>query len=119
MDIAMKQLGVPYVWGGSTPDGFDCSGFVYYVFRETGLEISRTNAEDQHARSYYVNPPQAGDLVFFENTYKTGISHVGIYIGNDQFIHANDGDGVQITSLTNSYWQSKLEGFRRFGDVER
>ncbi|TFE00547.1 C40 family peptidase [Jeotgalibacillus salarius] len=113
IDIAMIQLGIPYVWGGSAPDGFDCSGFVYYVFREAGLVISRTNAEDQHARSYAVNSPEPGDLVFFENTYKTGISHVGIYIGNDQFIHANDGDGVQITSLGNSYWQEKFEGFRR------
>ncbi|MGD7043294.1 LysM peptidoglycan-binding domain-containing protein [Jeotgalibacillus proteolyticus] len=111
--IAMEQMGVPYVWGGSTPSGFDCSGFIYYVYKQAGFDISRTNAEGQHARSYEVSSPTVGDLVFFENTYKSGISHVGIYIGNNQFIHANDG-GVQITSLSNSYWKSKLESFKRF-----
>ncbi|KIL43102.1 C40 family peptidase [Jeotgalibacillus campisalis] len=113
LDIAGRQIGVPYVWGGASPDGFDCSGFIYYVFKEAGMEIARTTAEDQHARAIPVDSPQAGDLVFFENTYKAGISHVGIYLGNDQFIHANDGDGVQISPLSNPYWQDKLEGFRR------
>ncbi|MDG5471465.1 NlpC/P60 family protein [Jeotgalibacillus sp. ET6] len=113
LDIAGGQIGVPYVWGGATPDGFDCSGFVYYVFNEAGFEIARTTAEDQHARALPVDSPQQGDLVFFENTYKAGISHVGIYLGNDQFIHANDGDGVQISPLSNPYWQEKLEGFGR------
>lgn len=112
IDIAMNQSGVPYVWGGAAPGGFDCSGFVYYVFREAGFDISRTNAEGQHALSYSVLSPEPGDLVFFENTYKPGILHVGIYIGSDQFIHANDG-GVQITRLENAYWEEKFEGFRR------
>ncbi|KIL43021.1 C40 family peptidase [Jeotgalibacillus campisalis] len=113
VNIAMAQMGVPYVWGGSSPSGFDCSGFIYYVYKQAGVDISRTNAEGQHARSYEVSSPSVGDLVFFENTYKSGISHVGVYIGNNQFIHANDG-GVQITSLSNSYWNSKLESFKRF-----
>ncbi|TDL32781.1 LysM peptidoglycan-binding domain-containing protein [Jeotgalibacillus sp. S-D1] len=114
ISIAMQQLDIPYVWGGSTPDGFDCSGFIYYVFKEAGYSLSRTNAEDQHARAHIVDAAQPGDLVFFENTYKVGISHVGIYLGNNQFIHANDGRGVQISSLDGAYWQEKLEGFRRF-----
>ncbi|MDG5471561.1 LysM peptidoglycan-binding domain-containing protein [Jeotgalibacillus sp. ET6] len=113
VDIAMAQMGVPYAWGGTTPSGFDCSGFIYYVYKQAGFDISRTNAEGQHARSYEVSSPSIGDLVFFENTYKSGISHVGVYIGNNQFIHANDG-GVQITSLSNSYWNSKFESFKRF-----
>ncbi|KIL49870.1 LysM peptidoglycan-binding domain-containing protein [Jeotgalibacillus soli] len=113
VDIARSLMGVPYVWGGTTPAGFDCSGFIYYVYKQAGYNISRTNAEGQHARSYDVSSPAVGDLVFFENTYKAGISHVGVYIGNNQFIHANDG-GVQITSLSNSYWKSKFESFKRF-----
>ncbi|MDZ5711291.1 LysM peptidoglycan-binding domain-containing protein [Jeotgalibacillus sp. HH7-29] len=113
LSVAQSMMGVPYVWGGSSPSGFDCSGFINYVYNQAGYGISRTNAEGQHARSHYVSTPQLGDLVFFENTYKAGISHVGIYIGNNQFIHANDG-GVQITSLNNSYWKSKFESFKRF-----
>ncbi|TDL32625.1 peptidoglycan endopeptidase [Jeotgalibacillus sp. S-D1] len=113
VSIAKNQMGVPYAWGGSSPAGFDCSGFIYYVYKQAGADISRTNAEGQHARSYEVSSPAVGDLVFFENTYKSGISHVGIYVGNNQFIHAND-DGVQITSLSNSYWKSKFESFKRF-----
>ena len=113
INIAMGQLGVPYAWGGSSPAGFDCSGFIFYVYKQAGYDISRTNALGQHARSYEVSSPQVGDLVFFENTYTSGISHVGIYIGNNQFIHANDG-GVQITSLSNTYWKSKFESFKRF-----
>ncbi|PPA70297.1 LysM peptidoglycan-binding domain-containing protein [Jeotgalibacillus proteolyticus] len=113
VNVAMSHLGVPYSWGGSSPAGFDCSGFIYYVYKQAGYNISRTNAEGQHARSYEVSSPQVGDLVFFENTYKAGISHVGIYIGNNQFVHAND-NGVIVTSLSNSYWKSKFESFKRF-----
>lgn len=113
LSIAHSFTGVPYVWGGSSPSGFDCSGYIYYVYKQAGYDIARTNAAGQHARSHYVSNPQPGDLVFFENTYTTGISHVGIYIGNNQFIHANDG-GVQVTSLSNSYWKSKFESFKRF-----
>ncbi|AJD92285.1 N-acetylmuramoyl-L-alanine amidase [Jeotgalibacillus malaysiensis] len=113
LSIAQSFLGVPYVWGGASPSGFDCSGYIYYVYKQAGYDITRTNAQGQHARSHYVSNPVPGDLVFFENTYKAGISHVGIYLGNNQFIHANDG-GVQITSLSNSYWNSKFESFKRF-----
>ncbi|PPA70443.1 NlpC/P60 family protein [Jeotgalibacillus proteolyticus] len=112
--IAKEQMGIPYVWGGSTPDGFDCSGFIYYVFKQAGLPFGRTTAEGQHALTANVSSPQAGDLVFFENTYKVGISHVGIYLGNNQFIHTNDGEGVHITDLDNAYWQEKFAGFGRF-----
>ncbi|XKE69228.1 C40 family peptidase [Jeotgalibacillus malaysiensis] len=110
---AQSHLGTPYVWGGSVPGGFDCSGFIYYVYNKAGFSTARTNAEGQHARSYEVSNPQVGDLVFFGNTYKKGISHVGIYLGGNQFIHAGD-NGVEISSLNNSYWQSKFESFKRF-----
>ena len=113
---AKAQLGIPYVWGGTTPSGFDCSGFIYYAFNKSGVKVTRTSSEGYYNRSYYVNKPAIGDLVFFENTYKKGISHLGIYVGDNKFIHAGD-NGVEITSLNNSYWKSKLDGFKRFYDL--
>jgi peptidoglycan DL-endopeptidase LytE len=110
---AKAQLGKPYVWGGSTTAGFDCSGFIYYAYNKAGLKIGRTSSGGYYNRSYYINNPKPGDLVFFENTYKKGISHLGIYLGNNEFIHAGD-NGVEITSLNNSYWKSKFDGFKRF-----
>jgi LysM repeat protein len=110
---AKKLLGTPYAWGGTTPSGFDCSGFIYYVFNQTGKSITRTNTDGYYNRSYYIHTPKPGDLVFFENTYKKGISHMGIYIGDDQFIHAGD-SGVAISSVHNSYWKSKMDGYKRF-----
>jgi peptidoglycan DL-endopeptidase LytE len=113
---AKAQLGKPYVWGGSSTSGFDCSGFIYYAFNKTGLKLTRTSSEGYYNRSFYVNKPSIGDLVFFENTYKKGISHLGIYVGNNKFIHAGD-NGVEITSLDNSYWKSKFDGFKRFYEL--
>lgn len=112
MAIATPLQGIPYVWGGASKAGFDCSGFIYYVYKQAGLDVSRTNTTGFDARSYDVSKPIPGDLVFFSNTYRPGISHMGIYIGNNQFIHAG-GDRVQITSLSNSYWGSKFDGFKR------
>ncbi|MBT2723995.1 LysM peptidoglycan-binding domain-containing protein [Bacillus sp. ISL-46] len=110
---ARKLIGIPYVWGGSTPSGFDCSGFVYYAAKQAGIEISRTSAAGFYDRTYYVNTPKAGDIVFFENTYKKGISHLGIYLGNNQFIHAND-SGVMISNLQSPYYQAHFASFKRF-----
>ncbi|PFA67305.1 peptidoglycan endopeptidase [Bacillus sp. AFS015802] len=109
---AKLLLGTPYVWGGTTPAGFDCSGFIYYVHKQAGQTMKRYSSEGYYSRSYYVDSPKAGDLVFFENTYKKGISHLGIYLGDNQFIHAGD-NGVEITSLSDSYWSSKFDGFKR------
>ncbi|WP_416143878.1 LysM peptidoglycan-binding domain-containing protein [Planococcus koreensis] len=113
ISIATSQLGTPYVWGGAAVGGFDCSGYIYYVFNQAGIKIPRTNTTGYDARSYDVSNPQVGDLVFFANTYKPGISHMGIYLGNNNFIHAG-GDRVQITSLSDSYWGKKFDGFKRF-----
>ncbi|MEY2194038.1 LysM peptidoglycan-binding domain-containing protein [Neobacillus sp. BF23-41] len=110
---AKKLIGIPYVWGGSTPAGFDCSGFVYYAAKQAGMDIGRYSASGFYDRTYYVNTPKAGDIVFFENTYKKGISHLGIYLGNNQFIHAND-SGVMISNMQSPYYQAHFESFKRF-----
>lgn len=118
MNLALSFQGVPYVWGGSSPSGFDCSGFIYYVYKQAGYNnMVRTSAADYEARSYYVSSPKAGDLVFFKNTYKQGISHLGIYIGNGQFVHAG-GDYVQVSSVNNSYWKSHFDSYKRFYDLK-
>ncbi|MCM3586962.1 LysM peptidoglycan-binding domain-containing protein [Mesobacillus maritimus] len=113
ISIAKSLLGTPYAWGGSSPSGFDCSGFIYYAYKQAGYDVSRTSAEGYFSRSYYVDKPAVGDLVFFENTYKRGISHVGIYLGNNQFIHAGN-DKVEISSLNNSYYKKHFDSFKRF-----
>ncbi|OIK10593.1 hypothetical protein BIV60_20445 [Bacillus sp. MUM 116] len=114
VSTAKSLMGIPYVWAGSTPSGFDCSGFIYYVAKQAGIEIGRLTAEGYYNRSYYVDKPKSGDLVFFENTYKSGISHVGIYIGNNQFIHADPDRGVAISSLSISYFKEHFASFKRF-----
>ncbi|RID82707.1 peptidoglycan endopeptidase [Mesobacillus zeae] len=111
---AKAVMGTPYVWGGSQPGGFDCSGLIYYSFTKAGKSIGRLSAEGYYNRSSYVSKPQPGDLVFFENTYKKGISHIGIYLGNNEFIHANTGVGVAVSSLNSSYYKKHFEGFKRF-----
>lgn len=111
VDQAMKLTGIPYVFGGTTVNGFDCSGFIQYAFKKSGKDISRTTLS-QFAQSKKVTSPQPGDLVFFQNTYRKGISHVGIYIGNNKFVHAG-GKQSQVTSLDNSYWKSKFHSFKR------
>ncbi|WP_404455422.1 LysM peptidoglycan-binding domain-containing protein [Virgibacillus necropolis] len=114
VSVAKSLLDVGYSWGGTTPAGFDCSGFIYYVYKQAGMDISRTSSEGYFNRSYYVNNPQVGDLVFFENTYKSGISHMGIYLGNGKFIHAGS-DGVEIDDVNGKYyWGKHFDSYKRF-----
>lgn len=112
---AQKYMGVPYVWGGTTPDGWDCSGFTQYVMKESGISIPRTAAE-QFNKGVAVNKSdlQIGDLVFF-TTYKPGASHVGFYMGDDKFIHASSAaKKVTINSLSETYYTDHYIGARRY-----
>ena len=102
ISVAKQYLGVPYVYGGKTPSGFDCSGFVSYVLQKTGKLNSYQSSIGLYNISQKVSTPQVGDLVFFSGTYRSGISHVGIYIGNNQMISAS-GKKVQIANIYNSY----------------
>ena len=111
---AEKYLGYPYVWGGSSPEtSFDCSGFVSYVLTNTGLcNTGRLGAQGLYNISTPVSAPQPGDLVFFVGTYDTsGISHVGIYVGDGMMLHC--GDPISYTNLNTSYWQSHFYAYAR------
>ncbi len=118
VEKAKQYLGVPYVYGGASPSGFDCSGFVYYVFRSLGINISRTQ-DTMYAQGIPVSKSELkpGDLVFFQNTYKAGISHVGIYVGDGKFIHSpHSGKVVSYSDLYSDYYVSHYYGAARYTD---
>jgi len=116
VEVSLPLLDTPYVWAGATKEGFDCSGFIYYVFNEAGLKIPRLDTIGMHNNSFSVDEPIPGDLVFFENTYRSGISHAGIYLGDGKFIHAAT-QKVEITSIDSVYWKDKFTGFKRFNQL--
>lgn len=108
--------GTRYVMGGTSRSGFDCSGFVRFILSATdGVALPRTATEQYyHGTPVSQSEAQPGDLVFFKNTYKHGISHVGIYVGSGQFVHAaNAHKGVRSDSLNSSYYQAHFAGIRR------
>ena len=112
---AQKYVGTSYVWGGSTPEtGFDCSGYVCWVYNQNGYNVGRTTANGLWNKSQHISEAEAkpGDLVFFEGTYDTpGKSHVGIYLGNGMMVSA--GDPIKYADIHSSYWQKYLSGFGR------
>lgn len=110
VSVARSLIGTPYVWGGESVNGFDCSGFIKYIFATQNITTPRT-VSDMWNFATSVDKPSVGDLVFFE-TYQPGPSHMGIYIGNNKFIHAGS-HGVEITDMNYSYWQKRYIGAKR------
>ena len=107
---ARQYIGCRYVYGGTTPNGFDCSGFTQYVYKHFGVNLNRTAAA-QYSNGKPVTSLQVGDLVMFG---KSGINHVGIYIGGNSFVHAaNKQQGVRIDSLSTGYYKTNYVGARR------
>ena len=119
---AMGMLGIRYKYGGNTPEsGLDCSGLVRHIFKEAwGKTLPRTAAEISHVGAKVDKDDlQPGDLVFY-NTLKRGFSHVGIYLGNRQFIHSpSTGGEVRIESMDIAYWKKRFSGGRRISDPEQ
>ena len=111
IQTAKSYMGTPYVFGGTTPKGFDCSGYLQYVFQKHGISIPRT-ADEQYKlglRTKSAKDLVPGDLVFFE-TYEKGASHCGIYLGKGEFIHASTSKGVRVDELANDYWKPRFLG---------
>lgn len=116
--VAQQLIGIPYVYGGNTTAGFDCSGFVSYVYSAAGFDITRKSSLDYFtADTKQVKEPVPGDFVFFKNTYIPTISHMGIYLGNDQFIHAGT-KGIEIASLDTKYWADRFVAYKRYSVKE-
>ncbi|KHD85596.1 C40 family peptidase [Bacillus ginsengihumi] len=115
VNTAKHYIGTPYRWGGTTPKGFDCSGFVGYTFKKVGKNLPRTAAA-MYKKGKHISKSKlkTGDLVFFHtsSSYKKTASHVAIYIGHNKVIHSVS-QGVKIDSLNNVYWKKKYIGARR------
>src|SRR5690606_36316598 len=119
--VASRYAGTPYVWGGESRYGFDCSGFIIRVMRDWGYKALPHSAAEQ----FNYGTPVAkslltpGDLVFFANTYTPGVSHVGIYIGRHQFIHAaSTSKGTIVSDLRDAYFTKHYAGARRLAPVK-
>lgn len=116
VEYAKQFLGVPYVYGGTSPSGFDCSGLVYYVYKEFGIALERVAYNQYYSNGTYVSKSDlaVGDLVFFSSN-SSSVGHVGMYIGDGQFIHASSGSCycVTISSLSESYYTARYVGAKR------
>jgi len=121
VDYLMQYLGTPYVWGGTSPKGFDCSGLIQYGFGHFGINIPRvTNDQIGAGKAVDWDEMQVGDAIFFDtDSNRSGPDHVGIYIGNGKMLQApKTGDVVKITDITSGYYSARFMGARRFNGVE-
>jgi cell wall-associated NlpC family hydrolase len=112
---AKSLLGIPYKFGGTTKSGFDCSGFLNYIFKSQKVSLPRT-ANDMYHRGTPVSRSQlrTGDLVFFKTSSRSAVTHAGMYIGNGKFIHSSTSNGVSISSINDRYyWGSRYVGAKR------
>ncbi|MFC4323454.1 C40 family peptidase [Litchfieldia salsa] len=112
---SFNYIGVPYLWGGTTPAGFDCSGFISFMHSKHGIDISRTTSSGYYQMGTAVSRAnlQPGDLVFYAVNRPGEISHVGFYVGNNQFISATSSKGIAVYSLDHSYWSQYYVGAKR------
>jgi cell wall-associated NlpC family hydrolase len=108
---AMRFIGTPYVFGGTTSSGFDCSGYVQHVFAMVGVRVPRTADAQFYAAHKIKNGARPGDLVFFQ-TYLPGPSHVGIYLGSGKFVHSSS-HGVMVSRISDRYWANRYLGIKR------
>lgn len=115
VDTGKKYLGTPYRSGQASPGGFDCSGYTSYVYKQSGVNISRSSNTQANDGTWVAKSDlQVGDLIIFAGTYRKGPSHTGIYIGNGQFIHSSSyGGGVKIDNLNSSYYSGHYHSARR------
>lgn len=112
ISVAKSNLGVKYRWGGTTPSGFDCSGFVGYSYKKAGKSLPRT-AGQMFNTGTRVSTLAPGDLMFYATSGGRKVTHVAIYIGNGQMIHSTTSKGVAIDSINNTYWKPKFMGAKR------